>query len=147
MDQYESSIARVCLELSGIGYFYEDNVPENFMVPSLYFPVPAVYPSASALGSYQSSYSIYANVFAVNKREAGELAEKIVQGIMLKKCRIPVFEENGADSGEVIKLNPPSFKVIDEGMAQVTLTYNIVRAFTKTESAKAKSLNINKKYD
>lgn len=147
MDQYESSIARVCLELSKIPCLYEDNVPENFMVPSLYFPAHSSYPSASALNSYQSSYSIYAKVFAVTKREAGELAEKIVQGIMLRKCQIPLFEENGADSGKIIKLDPPSSRVIDEGMAQVTLTYRIIRGFTKEKSTGAQSVNINKNYD
>lgn len=147
MDQYESSIARACLELGGILYLYEDNVPENFMVPSLYFPAPSVFPSASTLGSYQSCYSIYANVFAATKREAEKLAEKIVQGIMLKKCLLPVFEENGTDSGKVIKLDPPSSRGIDEGMAQITLTYCIIRAFTQTKSAGVESMNINKNYD
>ncbi|MDE5564983.1 MAG: hypothetical protein K2I93_07485 [Oscillospiraceae bacterium] len=147
MDQYESSLARVCLELGGISCLYEDNVPENFMVPSLYFPPHAVFPSASALGSYQSSYTIYAKVFAATKREAEELAEKIVQGIMLQKCLIPVFEENGADSGNVIKLEPPSSKGIDEGMAQITLTYKIIRVFKETKYPSVQSVEINKNYD
>lgn len=147
MDQYESSLARTCLELSGISYLYEDNVPENFMVPSLYFPVPAAFPSVSALGSFRSRYTVYANVFAVSRREAGELAEKIVQGIMRKNCLLPVFEESGADSGKALKLEPPSSKVIDEGMAQVTLSYSIIRFYTRTATAKTQGVNINKNYD
>ena len=87
MDQYASSLARICLELGGISVFYENNVPEDFVIPSLYFPSAEQVPSGSALNSYQLKHSIYAKVFALTRREAGELAGKIVEGIMDKQCR------------------------------------------------------------
>ena len=100
MDQYESSLARICLELGGISVFYENNVPENFAVPSLYFPPAEQASSGSALNSYQLKYSVYAKVFALTRREAGELAGKIVKGIMDRQCRLPVFREDGTRSEE-----------------------------------------------
>lgn len=147
MNQYESSLARTCLELGGISVLYETNVPEDFAVPSLYFPAVETFPSGSALNSYQTKYSIYAKVFALTKREAGELAEKIVEGIMQKNCRLPVYKEDGTDSGMCIKLEPPSSRVVDEGMAQVILSYKIIKAFTEVKHPAAKTVGINKNYD
>ncbi len=147
MDQYESSLARICLELGGISVFYEDNVPEDFAIPSLYFPPAEQAPSGSALNSYQLKYSIYAKVFALTRREAGELAGKIVKGIMDRQCRLPVFNEDGTDSGMIIKLDPPASWIVDEGMAQVTLTYRLVKSITSVELPATSSVGINKYYD
>lgn len=147
MDQYESSLARACLELGGISVFYEDNVPEDFEIPSLYFPPAETAPSGLGLNSYQTKYSIYAKIFALTKREACGLAEKIARGIMDKKCRLPVYREDGTDSGQLMKLELPVSWAVDEGMAQVTLTYRITRAFTEMEHPAAKAVGINKNYD
>lgn len=147
MDQYESSLARICLELSGISVFYEDNVPEDFAIPSLYFPPAEQASSGSALNSYQLKYTIYAKVFALTRREAGELAGKIVKGIMERQCRLPVFHENGTDSQMILKLDPPTSWIVDEGMAQVTLTYRLVRAVTPVKPPAASSVGINKYFD
>lgn len=147
MDQYASSLARVCLELGGMSVFYDDNVPENFAIPSLYFPSPEQTPSGSALNSYQTRYSIYAKVFAVTRKEAGELAGRIVRGIMGRQCRIPLYNEDGTDSGMSLKLEPPTSWIVDEGMAQVTLTYRITRAFISVKHPDAGTVGINRYFD
>ncbi|MCX4377589.1 MAG: hypothetical protein OSJ61_15635 [Lachnospiraceae bacterium] len=147
MNQYEASLARICLECSGISVLYEDNVPEKFVVPSLYFPAAEIFSAGSALNSYQTKYAVYAKVFAYTKREAGELAEKIVKGIIQRNCRFPVYNKDGTNSGTVIKLEAPASRIVDEGMAQVTLSYKIIRAFAKVRSPTVQSVGINKNFD
>lgn len=147
MNQYESSLARVCMECSGISVLYEDNVPENFVVPSLYFPTAETSSAVGTLNSYQTKYAVYAKVFAYTKREAGELAEKIVKGIMQRNCRLPVYNKDGTDSGTVIKLEAPDSRIVDEGMAQVTLSYKIIRAFAKVRSPTVQVVGIKKNFD
>ena len=83
----------------------------------------------------------------MTRREAGELAGKIVEGIMDKQCRLPVFHEDGTDSGMILKLDPPTSWIVDEGIAQVTLTYRLIRAFTSVKHPAASSVGINKYYD
>ena len=147
MDQYESSIARACLEYSGISALYEDSVPEDFIIPSLYFPPAELSTSSSTLKSYQSKYSIYAKVFALTKREACGLAEKIVRGIIDKGCKLPVYNFDGTDSGAIIKLDPPTAFGVDEGMAQVTLAYKIIRSSIEKKYPSAGAVGIKKYYD
>jgi hypothetical protein len=122
-------------------------MPQDFAIPSLYFPPTETLPALSSLNSYQSEYTIYAKVFALTKREAGKLAEKIVQGIMLKKCTVPVYLENGKDSGKSLRLEPPESRVTDEGTAQVTLRYRIIRTYTTEHHTGVSAVGINKKYD
>ena len=147
MDRYYASLANACLEMGGITHFYSDNVPDDFAVPSLYFPPFESYPSVSALNSYQTSYTLYANVFALTRQDAMEIAEKIVQGIMQKKCRLPVLNSDGSDSGTIFKLNPPEARVVEEGVAQLTLTYSIIKEFKKKTYPKMQNFGINKDYD
>lgn len=147
MDQHIASLARTCLELGNISTFYDEKMPKNFVIPSLYFPSPETSPSGSALGSYSTKYSIYAKVFAKTKLEAVTIADIIVQGIMRKKCRLPIYNEDGTDSGKIFKMEPPDARGIDEGVAQITLTYRIIRAFVETKYPSVQSVEINKNYD
>lgn len=147
MDQYMASLARACLTASGIGTLYTDNVPENFAVPSLYFPPYETGSSGSALNSYATDYTIYAKVFANTKSAAEEMADKIVQGIMMAKGRIPVYKEDGSKSGDILKIASPDSRGVDECMAQVTLRYKIITGYTETKYPSANNVGINKNFD
>lgn len=148
MNQYEASIARACLEYTGIQYFYDENVPENFMIPSLYFPTSEIDTNAVQLNGYNTKYSIYAKVFALTKREALELAEKIVQGIISNHCMLTIFNADGTKGTGLIKLETPSARVIDEGIAQITLNYRILRKCIETNKAPgANSIGVNKYFN
>lgn len=147
MNQYDASIMRSCLEFAGLQYWYEENLPEEFAVPSLYFPAAEDFPSRSALGSYQSEYSIYAKLFATSDREAVELAESIVQCIMCRNCRLPVYTAGGKESGEIVKLEPPTARLSDTNVAQITLTYKVIRSYERKPQPLSQGVNINKNYD
>lgn len=47
----------------------------------------------------------------------------------------------------ILKLDPPASWIVDEGMAQVTLTYRLVRAVTPVKPPAASSVGINKYFD
>ena len=147
MDQFIACLAKACITMSGISTLYTDNMPASFAVPSLYFPPFESDLSGSALNNYQTDYSVYVKVFAHTRQEAMELAEDIVQGIMRLKCCLPVYNADGTESGEVLKTSPPAARVIDEGVAQITLRYRIIRKFAETEVPLVKNFGINKYYD
>lgn len=147
MNHYEASIMKSCLDFSGVRFAYEENLPEDFAVPSLYFPAAEDMPARSALGSYKSEYSIYAKLFATSDREAVELAEKIAQGIMSLDCRLPVYESNGKDTGMIVKLEPPAIRLSDTHVAQITLVYKVIRLYKRQKQNTVQNIGINKKYD
>ncbi len=147
MDRFASSIARTCLSLSGIEKLYTDSVPSSFDVPSMYFPPPESVPVAGSLNSYHAEYVIFAHVYAKDRADAGELADGIVQGIMRMRCRLPLYNANGTDSGDIVKLNPPEARIVDEGVAQITLRDRVSYGFTEEAQTKTQDIDINKYYD
>jgi len=147
MDQYFASLARACTDMGGLTNFHTDNMPSDFAVPALYFPPPETDPSGSAFNSYRTEYTIYAKVFAATRQDAMDIAESIVQGIMQKKCRLPVYSVDGKETGAILRVQPPGARVIDEGVAQITLIYSIHRGFPKESLPMMKEIGINKYYD
>lgn len=134
MNAYEKSLLKQCLTLAGITQWYADTMPEDFYVPCIYFPAVYADPQSSTLNEYAARKTIYAKVFASTRREAGELAEKIADGIMEKRRLIPLLEQDGTESGETFKVEPPVTSVIDDGTAQIVLTYNLRKRFYEDES-------------
>lgn len=148
MDQYTASLARACLGFSGIETFYTENLPEGLRLPCLYFPPAESDPASWALDSFEASYSIYANIFAPTRNEAYGYAERIVCGILLERCRIPIYRQDGSESGEVLKLDKPAARIIDEGAAQVSLRYRLHVPYSTDEAELVQHYYIkNKHYD
>lgn len=147
MDRYIASLARACLEMGGLETLYMDNIPSDFMVPSLYFPPTEIDPSGSAFNSYRTDYTIYAKVFAATRQDAMDKAEAITEGMMRSRCLLPVYNPDGTESGELIKVDPPAARVIDEGVAQINLAYHIVRRFKEQQVDMVQKIGINKYYD
>lgn len=147
MDQYESSIARTYCELSGIEHLYDGNIPVGFCIPSLYFPPPPIYPQRNTFNSYDSTKVLYTKVFGNDQREAAELAEKIVRGIMKQKCLIKLYSKDGSESGSLFKVSIPQMEGIEDGVVQITLEYTVVEKYTSKKSPKTQDVNINKNYD
>lgn len=147
MDQYESSLARTYCELSGIKELYDGNIPVGFCIPSLYFPPHSIYPKKGTFNSYDSTKVLYTKVFGNDDREASELAEKIVRGIMKQKCLIKIYRKDGSESGSLFKVSVPQMEGIEDGVVQITLEYTVIEKYTSQKSPKTQDVNINKNYD
>lgn len=92
-------------------------------------------------------YSIFAKLFATSDREAMELAEKIVQGIMSLNCRLPVYDVSGENAGTIVKLEPPAIRLSDTNVAQITLVYKVIRSHKRQKQNAVQGIGINKNYD
>lgn len=143
MDQYNACLARACLEYGGLDYLYTGKVPSDFKIPCLYLPPDDLGSSKSALNNYAIKHSVYAKVFAKDREAAGEIMTAIVEGIAQMRYRLPVYAQDGTKTGEILQIQPPDARVIDEGVAQITLVYTIKRRYPEPEFPKAKYYHIN----
>lgn len=117
-------------------------------MPAIYLPPADVTSSKDGLNAYKDTFIVYAKVFAVTTGEAAEIAERILNGIMGLRCRLPVYCRDGKKTGEILCLAPPEMRAIDIGTMQITMTYSIVCGYkSKTEYPKVNSTGINKSYD
>ena len=62
---------------------------------------------------------------------------------MLKRCRLPIYDIDGKDTGGIMKVEPPTTRIIDEGVAQITLIYRIIRGYPKKVVPGAKEIKVN----
>lgn len=141
------SLARACLSSSGISTIYYDAIPEDFTMPAIYLPHADHTQVKDGLNAYRDTYLVYTKVFAVTTGEAAMIAERILDGIMGMRCRLPVYGKDGKETGEILRLEPPEMVTVDIGVVQVTMTYKIVRVYGKTEYPKSQKTVINKDYN
>ncbi len=146
MNQYIASLAKTCLSLVTDLELYFESVPENFQIPALYFPPSEVDSSESALNSFATRRTIYAKTFAVDKHTALELAEEIQQGILVNRGHIPLYDIDGIATGTYFKVDASEVRAVDEGMAQITFSYNLIKNYAEEEVPKANNINIHKYY-
>lgn len=142
MDAYLASLAKLCLTLSGIENFFTGNVPQEFRIPALYFPPPEETPEAWSMGGYAVSYAVYTKVFAATREDALSFADAISRGIMARRRLVPLLAPDGTKTGEAFKTGPPEARIIDEGVAQVLLSYRLIRPYTEEEAEKIKKIYI-----
>ena len=104
---------------------YYDDVPESLAVPSMYFPLPEVIPSASTLYSSSKVNFLYINIFERTSREAMGKAINIVSDISDRAYKIPLINSLGEYQGVDIKIKEVNAKSIDNGIAQVYLKWSV----------------------
>lgn len=144
MDAYTASLANRCLVLSGIENFFTGNVPENFRIPALYFPPPEETPGNWTLNGHETTYTVFAKVFAATREAAMELADAIAQGIMAGRRFIPLLGADGTETGNLFKVDPPDARIVDEGVAQVTLAWKAVRQYREEDADMIAEIEIHK---
>ncbi len=108
-------------------YYYD--VPENFQYPAMYFPQPEIETGGETFRTYAMRYIWYINVFCATTEDAFELAWKVLTALKQKRNLVPLLNEDGSVSKECLRLNDPSVKIADSGVAQLTLSWTSRRPY------------------
>lgn len=130
LEQEIASIIKYILEASGkeiSPYYY--SVPEKFVVPSCYFPVPEVNSYGDTFNTYVLEY-MWKVIFFHNKtQEAYLYAIKTLEAIRKKRNLIPLIDVNGEYTGSGIRIDDPIIKPVDEGAVQLFLQWKSHRPY------------------
>ena len=104
---------------------YTNRIPQNMVIPSMYFPVPIVISAGDTITTYRNSYHLFVKVFAVSSQQAHLAAHSIAETLRQRRCVIPVIALDGTYTGKYMKLNPDiQTKELDDGVAQLTLKWH-----------------------
>ena len=125
MDKYTASIAKAMLDKGNLTTLYIDDVPENFSIPSLYFPVPEFDPSHATMNAYEMQGTIYAEVFAATGNKAKEIAEQIAEGIAKDRFLIDIMTADGKGTEGKFRVEVPSTRRTDDRSAQIIVRYKL----------------------
>ena len=98
-----AAVIRVILDSAGSPAPYYHNIPESFIVPSVFFPSPEIEFKPDTLSSYGSEYILYVNFFHSTTELAYELAMLVYHDIVRRRRLIPLIDSNGKKTGDIFR--------------------------------------------
>lgn len=151
MEQEVASAARFILEAvqDATPYYWE--VPQDFVVPAIYFPPPDISTAGDASDTYRMSYTWIIKFFARTTEDAQQMARETLIAIKDAHNCIPLIQADGeksATDGEYkpvgdgtdevryysFRLRDPEARQTERGVWQMTLRWDSPRYYTKAEA-------------
>ncbi|MDN8592026.1 phage portal protein [Paenibacillus sp. 11B] len=142
MNSDVGSIMAACFRVHPV-QVYTDRMPQDFVVPSLYFPQPIITDAPSSISSYRVDFSLAVKVFDRTDEQAGDAAERIAQIFRQTRMTIPVIDEDGQNTGQYMRLRRAETRLIDDDVAQLTLTWSSRYQYSRVDYEKMGSLLLN----
>lgn len=121
-------------------YYYE--VPQHFTVPAVYFPTPEISTRGETFLTYSMEYVWYIKIFHKSSQEAYSLGLSVLTAIKGKRNLIPLIETTGERAEGNIRLDDPKLKVLDNGAAQLSLSWTSRRPYNAEETVKMQSYEV-----
>ena len=102
---------------------YTKEVPENFEVPSMYFPEPFSFGGNDTNMTFDKTYSLPVKLFHKDGQQAYAEAESIADTVQKKRSVIPLLNSDGTATGQYIRLGRIETRVTD-GVASIVVNWN-----------------------
>lgn len=133
LEQEMASIIKFVLDKAGGPAPYYWNVPQNFSVPAAYFPTPEIDTGGETFLTYFMDYVWYIKLFHATAQGAYSLGHPVVSAIRAARNLIPLIAEDGSEiDGSWVRVNDPQLKVLDDGAAQLTISWRSRRPYSDT---------------
>ncbi|GED14873.1 hypothetical protein [Aneurinibacillus migulanus] len=129
------SIARFCYDYypmftdpkDGLQQVYFVRIPQNFKVPSLYFPVPQEDDRGDTTKTYRINHRLYIKSFHNNEQKAYDAVKAISSKIQGSKYIVPLVNQSGTLTGDFLRIKRCNIKPLHEdtlfGVAQLYLEW------------------------
>lgn len=119
---------------------YFDEIPEAFVVPSIYFPVPRVICKKVTLASFCFTVMVNCQFMAVDQWEAYQYAADVRDHLLVDHCAIPILKKDGLPEGNYMRITEPEIRNIDRRSVQLSFDLKQYVSFAETEEMKAEDI-------
>ena len=102
---------------------YTKEVPENFVVPSLYFPTPFSFDGNDTNMTFRKTYSLAIKLFHKDAQQAFAEAERIADTVRRKRMLIPLINPDGSPNGQFMRITRIEERITD-GVASIGVTWD-----------------------
>ncbi len=119
---------------------YFDEIPEAFVVPSIYFPVPRVICKKVTLASFCFTVMVNCQFMAVDQWEAYQYAADVRDHLLVDHCAIPILKKDGLPEGNYMRITEPEIRKIDNRSIQLSFDLKQYVSFAETEEMKAEDI-------
>lgn len=142
LEQDIASIIKFTLDKAGNPAPYYWKVPKSFMVPSVYFPTPEIDTDSDTLSTYSMDYVWNIIFFHKTSESAYQRALLVLTAIRAKRNMIAVIDIDGNETKEILRVNDPKLKPLDNGAVQLEITWTSRRPYDVDTSEKAQAYHI-----
>ena len=134
LEQESASVAAFIQNvLDGVTPYYWE-VPQSFMVPSVFFPTPEIDTAGDSLDTYEMAYTWLLKFFHKTDGEAQNLARTALIAIKNARNCIPLLNEDGTKVGKSFRLLDPSIRQVERGAWQMEVRWHSPRYFSGDKS-------------
>ena len=131
-----ASIIKYVLDRAGGPSPYYWNVPRHFSIPAAYFPTPELDTGGETFLTYWTDFVWYIKLFHRTGQGAYSAGSAVLQAIRAGRNLIPLIAQDGSEiEGEWVRVNDPKLKVLDDGAAQLTMSWRSRRPYNDTTEA------------
>lgn len=133
LEQEMASIIRFVLDKAGSPAPYYWNVPESFSVPAAFFPTPELQSGGETFLTYYVDYVWYIKLFHSTSQGAYALGFAVLSQLKAVENLIPLIAEDGSIVEKSwVRVNDPQLKVLDDGAAQLTISWRSRKPYSST---------------
>lgn len=143
LEKETASVIKFVLKASGVAKPYYHNMPENFVVPSVYFPRPDVISGNDTFSTYRTEYTIFINFFHSSTELAYELALPVLHKINAVRRIVPIFDENEKNTGKFVRITNAELKKVDECAYQLQIDWVCRRPYDRDEAQLVQNFYLN----
>lgn len=103
---------------------YTPKLPENFIIPSMYFPPPTVVDSPDTVSTFLKTYALPIKIFHQDSSQAQEKCEEFADSIRAGRHLVPLLNSDGSLAGGFIRIKQAQVQAVDDTSALLTLTWD-----------------------
>lgn len=143
LEKETASVMKFVIDATGGATLYYHNMPEDFIVPSVYFPCPDVISGGDTFSTYSAEYTMFINFFHSSTELAYELALPVLHKINAVRRLIPMIDENGKTTGKYVRIKNAELKKVDECAYQMQIDWICRRPYNCEEAQLVQNFYLN----
>jgi len=143
LEQEIASAMKFIIDKAGNPAPYYGNVPQDFLVPAVFFPQPEIDSEGYTLDSYALKYSWFVKFFAKDTQSAQHMGRSVLTALKGNRNAVPLIDEDGELTDRRFRMKDPLLKPIDDMAVQLTLMWVSPRLYDADDVQKADEINFN----
>ncbi|PRS65286.1 phage tail terminator family protein [Bacillus pumilus] len=120
---------------------YEKKIPEQFQVPSMYFPAARTNTRNDTVSTFLKTYTLHIKVFHKDSGQAHDAAESIVDALSADRNIIQMVSEEGDPLDDYVRIKRAETRNGDQGVATIVLTWDSAYWYNRDEQPSLDDIN------
>jgi len=144
IEQEMASVMRFVLDASENPYPYYEEIPEGFLVPAVYFPVPEIETDNDTLSTYKLTYVWNINFFHKDTQGAHSMVLKVMEKLKRNRNKVTIINEDGSETEKSFYVKGSRITEAESGNVQMTVEWESRRLYTMEAILKMRKYYVNK---